>query len=85
MEHFDTAALADSGADFRRVLLTGTHTQLVVMTIPVGEEIGAEVHEANDQIMSFFSGVGAAVVADETRPGTVHHTKAEADAAEQHG
>ena len=120
MEHFDTAALAHSSTDFRRVLWTGEHTQLVVMTIPVGEEIGAEVHDHNDQILSFVSGIGAAEVAGETRPvtagdvvvvpagtrhnflntgteplvlttiygppdhapGTVHHTKAEADAAE---
>lgn len=70
VEHFDTAALADTSTDFRRVLWTGAHTQLVVMTIPVGEEIGAEVHTDNDQILSFVSGIGAAQVAGETRPVT---------------
>lgn len=125
MEYLDTAALADDSSDFRRVLWTGTHTQLVVMTIPVGEEIGSEVHDGNDQILSFVRGSGTADVAGETRsvaagdivvvpagtrhnfvntgteplvlmtiygppdhePGTVHRTKAEADAAEaeEHG
>jgi mannose-6-phosphate isomerase-like protein (cupin superfamily) len=68
MEHFDTTALADTGTEFRRVLWTGAHTQLVVMTIPAGEEIGAEVHEHNDQILTFVSGTGTADVAGETRP-----------------
>jgi mannose-6-phosphate isomerase-like protein (cupin superfamily) len=125
MEYLDTAALADDSSDFRRVLWTGAHTQLVVMTIPVGEEIGSEVHDGNDQILSFVRGSGTADVAGDTRtvnagdivvvpagtrhnfvntgteplvlmtvygppdhdPGTVHRTKAEADAAEaeEHG
>lgn len=120
MEYVDTAALADTSSDFRRVLWTGAHTQLVVMSIPVGEEIGSEVHDANDQILSFVRGFGRAEVAGETHsvqagdivvvpagtrhnfvntgteplvlttiygppdhePGTVHRTKADADAAE---
>ena len=74
MEHFDIAVVAEKSADFRRVLWTGRHTQLVVMTIPPGGEIGAEVHEENDQILTFVSGVGKAYVAGETEdvePGDV--------------
>ncbi len=62
MEHFDIATVASKSADFRRVLWTGEHTQLVVMTIPPGGEIGVETHDENDQILSFLSGVGKAVI-----------------------
>jgi len=67
MEHFTIATVAEQSADFRRVLWTGKHTQLVIMTIPPGGEIGQETHETNDQILTFVSGTGEAVVADETR------------------
>jgi mannose-6-phosphate isomerase-like protein (cupin superfamily) len=67
MHHFTIATVAEQSADFRRVLWTGRHTQLVIMTIPPGGEIGAEVHEDTDQILTFVSGTGAADVAGETR------------------
>jgi mannose-6-phosphate isomerase-like protein (cupin superfamily) len=67
MEHFTIATVAEESPDFRRVLFTGKHTQLVIMTIPPGGEIGQEVHEENDQILTFVSGVGEAVVAGETQ------------------
>ena len=62
MEHFTIAAVAEQNADFRRVLWTGEHTQLVIMTIPVGGEIGVEKHDENDQILTFVSGAGEATV-----------------------
>ncbi|MCW2679401.1 MAG: cupin protein [Frankiales bacterium] len=62
MEHFEIATVAEQSADFRRVLWTGEHTQLVIMTIPPGGEIGEEVHDDTDQILSFVSGIGKAVV-----------------------
>ena len=74
MEHFEIARTAEQSADFRRVLWTGEHTQLVIMTIPPDGEIGEEVHEDTDQILSFVSGVGKAVVSGRTRkvgPGDV--------------
>jgi mannose-6-phosphate isomerase-like protein (cupin superfamily) len=61
MEHFNIATVAEQSADFRRVLWTGKHTQLVIMTIPPGGEIGEEVHEV-DQILTFVSGTGRAKV-----------------------
>ncbi len=62
MEHFTIATVAEQSADFRRVLWTGEHTQLVIMTIPPGGEIGEEVHEDTDQILTFVSGTGEATV-----------------------
>jgi mannose-6-phosphate isomerase-like protein (cupin superfamily) len=67
MDHFEIATVAEQSADFRRVLWTGEHTQLVIMTIPPDGEIGEEVHEENDQILSFVSGVGKAVVSGRTK------------------
>lgn len=60
--------MAEQSADFRRVLWTGEHAQLVIMTIPRDGEIGEEVHEDTDQILSFVSGVGEADVAGQTKP-----------------
>jgi mannose-6-phosphate isomerase-like protein (cupin superfamily) len=67
MEHFEIATVAEQSADFRRVLWTGEHTQLVIMTIPPGGEIGEEVHDDTDQILSFVSGIGKAVVSGRER------------------
>ncbi|MEH0927620.1 cupin domain-containing protein [Micromonospora sp. CPCC 205558] len=67
MEHFTIATVAEKSPDFRRVLWTGDHTQLVIMTIPPDGEIGEEVHEDIDQILTFVSGVGEARVAGAKR------------------
>lgn len=67
MEHYEIATIAEQSADFRRVLWTGKHTQLVVMTIPPGGDIGLETHEHNDQILTFLSGTGMALVGGQTR------------------
>jgi mannose-6-phosphate isomerase-like protein (cupin superfamily) len=118
----DIVQLARSNDAFRREVATGEHSQVVVMTIPPGEEIGEEVHEGNDQLLVFIDGQGDAVLDGRTAkvtpndlvlvpagtrhnfintgevplrlvtvyappehpPGTVHQTKAEADAAEDH-
>jgi mannose-6-phosphate isomerase-like protein (cupin superfamily) len=62
MVHYTIATEAQQSPDFRRVLWTGGHTQLVIMTIPPGGEIGEEVHEDIDQILTFVSGTGKAIV-----------------------
>ena len=67
MEHFTIATVAEESADFRRVLWTGEHTQLVIMTIPPGGEIGEEVHEDIDQILTFVSGTGEAKISGSTK------------------
>src|SRR5688572_31576674 len=64
--HYTIATEAEKSPDFRRVLWTGEHTQLVIMTIPPGGEIGEEVHEV-DQILTFVSGIGEATVSGEKR------------------
>jgi mannose-6-phosphate isomerase-like protein (cupin superfamily) len=68
MQQFTIATIAEQNSDFRRVLWTGTHTQLVVMTIPPGGEIGEETHQDTDQILTFVSGAGEAIVAGQTKP-----------------
>ena len=67
MDHFEIATVAEQSADFRRVLWTGEHSQLVIMTIPPDGEIGEEVHDENDQILSFVSGVGKAVISGRSK------------------
>lgn len=66
--HFTIEQTARENPDFRRVLWTGQHAQLVVMTIPPGGEIGDEVHEGTDQILTFVSGEGEADLAGHTHP-----------------
>ena len=45
-----------NNTNFRKVLYTGAHTQLVVMSLSVGEEIGMEVHPAVDQFFRIEQG-----------------------------
>ena len=109
--------------NFRQVMYTGKFSQLVVMNLKPGEEIGMEVHDDVDQFLRIEAGEGKAVLDGEEFPikagsavvvaagvehnfvntsgdremklytiysppehpeGTVHQTKAEADAAEHH-
>lgn len=116
----DILEAASKNEAFRREVLTGSHEQVVVMTIPPGGEIGEEVHPDTDQVLVFIDGRGEAQLdghssqvgpndlvfvragtlhnflnsgddplrlitvyaPPEHAPGTVHQTKAEADAAE---
>lgn len=48
--------------DFRRVLYTGKHSQLVLMSLKPGEEIGEETHEDVDQFFRFEEGEGKVVI-----------------------
>jgi len=50
------AELASGSDTFRRVVVTGPHMQLAVMTIPPGGEVGEEVHEGTDQFLFFVEG-----------------------------
>ena len=108
--------------DFRRVVYTGEHAQLVLMTLQPGEEIGEEVHEGIDQFFRVEKGTGEVVIDSRRTPiedgtaivvpsgarhnvmntgraplqlytlyspphhedGTVHRTKADADASQEH-
>jgi mannose-6-phosphate isomerase-like protein (cupin superfamily) len=109
--------------NFREVLNTTSRSQLVVMSLQPGEEIGMEVHDEIDQFLRIEAGTGKAILdgkeyflkdgsaivvpagvehnfinTSKNQPmklysiytppehphGTVHATKAEADAAEHH-
>jgi mannose-6-phosphate isomerase-like protein (cupin superfamily) len=112
--------LARDNTSFRSVVATGGKTQVVVMSIDPGSEIGEEVHPDNDQVLLLVSGQGRVVLEGEESPfnegeavlvpagtrhnfitegdqamkiittyspphhpeGTVHATKADAEAAE---
>lgn len=52
----DIESLTLENEDFRRVLYTGRYLQLVLMTLPPGEEIGEEVHEDRDQFFRIEAG-----------------------------
>ena len=54
----DIERLTADNSDFRRVLYTGHHLQLVLMTIQPGEDIGEEVHDGIDQFFRFEGGTG---------------------------
>lgn len=116
----DIVKKAKANTYFREVLATGPNSQIVVMSIPPGGDIGDEVHEDVDQTLVFVQGEGEAILdgqksavsvdrlvhvpagtrhnfvntgstdlrlytiyaPPEHAPGTIHRTKAEADAAE---
>lgn len=116
----DIIARAMRNTHFREVLSTGPHSQVVVMCIAAGGEIGEETHDDVDQVLVITAGEGEAVLngirssvtagrlvhvpagtrhnfvnvgSDDLRlytiyappehaPGTIHHTRAEADADE---
>ena len=48
--------------NFRKVLYTGKHSQLVLMTLQPGEDIGAEVHEEHDQFFRIDAGKGKVII-----------------------
>ena len=64
----DIEELTLNNTDFRRVLYTGEHIQLVLMTLKPGEEIGAEVHDDKDQFFRFESGTGEVLINDKSNP-----------------
>ena len=48
--------------NFRQVLYTGKHSQLVLMSLKPNEEIGMEVHKDNDQFFRFEKGQGKCLI-----------------------
>ncbi|HWR66504.1 MAG TPA: cupin domain-containing protein [Bellilinea sp.] len=53
---------------FRKVLFTGPNSQLVVMALKPGEDIGMETHDKNDQFIRIEAGKGKAVMAGKEYP-----------------
>jgi mannose-6-phosphate isomerase-like protein (cupin superfamily) len=47
-----------ANSDYRRVIYTAQHLQLVLMSLGAGEEIGEEVHEESDQFFRVETGSG---------------------------
>lgn len=58
----DVATETLKNNNFRKVLYTGEHLQLVLMTLKPGEEIGEETHEDRDQFFRFEEGTGTVVI-----------------------
>lgn len=54
--------LTTSNENFRKVLYTGEHCQLVLMSLLPNEDIGMEVHEENDQFFRFEAGEGKVII-----------------------
>lgn len=48
--------------NFRKVLYTGKHSQLVLMSLKPNEEIGMETHTDNDQFFRFEKGEGKCII-----------------------
>lgn len=48
--------------NFRKVLYTGKHLQLVLMNLKAGEDIGEETHQHVDQFFRFESGSGKCII-----------------------
>ncbi len=48
--------------NFRQVLYTGKHSQLVLMSLRPKEEIGMEIHAENDQFFRFEAGQGKVII-----------------------
>ncbi len=67
---FSTNIIRDTqeNNNFRRVLFTGKKSQLVVMSIPSGGEIGEETHKFTEQTLFFLSGKGEAIINDKVFP-----------------
>ena len=64
MKGFNTNIEKDTleNNNFRKVLYTSKHSQLVLMSLLPGEEIGMEVHAENDQFFRFEKGQGKCII-----------------------
>ena len=60
----DIVRLAKENTFFRKEIVTGAHSQVVLMCIPPGEEIGEETHHV-DQILVFVEGAGKTILNSE--------------------
>jgi len=64
----DIEDLTEDNTDFRRVLYTGKHMQLVLMSLEPGEEIGEEVHDDGDQFFRVEEGSGEVIIDGKVNP-----------------
>jgi mannose-6-phosphate isomerase-like protein (cupin superfamily) len=63
----DAADAARRNTWFRQAACTNRYSQLVLMAVPPGEEIGDEIHESTDQVFVVVEGRGEALVAGRPR------------------
>lgn len=61
--NIDSAVMRNN--NYRRALWTGKYLQLTLMSIPVGGEIGLEVHPDTDQFIRIENGYGLAMMGSE--------------------
>lgn len=66
--HTNIVKETQENKNFRRVVFTGSQSQLVVMRIPPGGEIGKEMHKYTEQTLFFLSGTGEATLDGKTFP-----------------
>ena len=55
-------SLTKENNNFRQVLYTGLHCQLVLISLSANEDIGMEVHPDNDQFFRFEGGEGKVII-----------------------
>lgn len=60
--HSNIEQLTLANNNFRHVLYTGPHSQLVLMNLAPNEEIGMETHTENDQFFRVEKGVGRCII-----------------------
>ncbi len=66
--HTNIVKETQENENFRRVLFTGPKSQLVVMSIPPGGEVGEETHKYTEQTLFFLSGTGEGALDDKKFP-----------------
>ena len=64
----DIEKLTIDNTYFRKVIFTGKHSQLVLMSLQPGEEIGLETHENVDQFFRIEQGTGEIVINGNKKP-----------------
>ena len=64
----DIEEATEDNEDFRRVLYTGAHLQLVLMALQPGEAIGETTHEDRDQFFCVEEGEGEIVIDGSRHP-----------------
>jgi mannose-6-phosphate isomerase-like protein (cupin superfamily) len=64
----DLKKLVKDNENYRKVLATGKQSQIVIMSLLPGEEIGEEIHPTTDQIFLFEDGRGEMVLDNKLLP-----------------
>ena len=64
----DLKKLVKENENYRKVLVTGKQSQVVIMSLPPGEEIGEEIHPTVDQIFLIEEGKGEIVIDNKLLP-----------------